>query len=90
MSAAGSRVEWPGGGSRPDGADTERWGEGPWLQPYFPLQNFPALSLATSFPPECPSSSPHPLHTFALSPTHSITAHATRPESTAPRCRQLW
>lgn len=86
MSAAGSRVEWPGGGSRPDAADTEMSGEGLWLHPCLPLQKFPALSPTTSFPPECPSSSPHPLHALPRPPARSVTAP---PACTAPRCRLL-
>lgn len=82
MRAAGSWVEWPAGESRPDVADTKMSGEDPRLHPCFLLQNFPALSLTRSFPPECsfqlPSSSAHlPV------PTHSL-HHSPRCSANAP------
>lgn len=82
MRAAGSWVEWPGGESRPDVADTKMSGEDPQLHPCFPLQKFPALSLTRSFPPECPfqlpSSSAHlpvPTHSLHHSPHRSANVH---------------
>lgn len=79
LGTAGSRVERPGGASRPDVADTKMSGEDAQLHPCCLLQKFPALSLTRSFPPECPfhpPSSPAPL---PCPPTASIPSHAARP-----------
>jgi len=90
MSTASSRVERLAGRSRPEGAGTEMSGEGPWLHPCFPLRKFSAISLKTSFPPECPSSSPHPLQALRCPPARSFAAHAARPSRPSPCCHQLW
>lgn len=55
-------------------ADTEMLGDGPWLNPCFPLWKFPAFPLMTSSPLECPFSPLHPPHALLCPPARSLAA----------------
>lgn len=82
MSAAGNRVDHLGGRSRPDGADTEMSGEGPWLHPCFPLGKFsspfPRDKFPTRVPFQLPAPSAHPpvpTRSLYRSPCHPASTH---------------